>query len=321
MYRPLYARLWLALFRSEQFNSNYQPDSHTHPAKDKSEGEKALFDALIDASRRTRRVSFLSLAGVFVTVALAVLVTLFAGLITNIDASAALIGARSDLLEQEDLRRQQTEALDTSNARLQFIEQMAIQAQSAFIRSQLEVQAEATQNAESASAGFSELIVSGPDLGLLEGSDVAPSDSFDSITDEYSALLVSTDRLRSEVLRTESRMEKTENTIAELTREAAGFGESREALIASAVTRFGAMGVLLFFAQSLINLYRYTLTLASSLESKAYAIVASANAPETFKDAIDAFSVETISFGRRAKTPIEEAIKILEALRPNSSGK
>lgn len=88
--------------------------------------------------------------------------------------------------------------------------------------------------------------------------------------------------------------------------------QSSEALIASAVTRFGVIAVLMFLAQALINLYRYALRLSAFYRSRALMVVLTGGDLVKMEAASKTLSADHVSLGREPKSPIEDAKRLAE---------
>ena len=86
-------------------------------------------------------------------------------------------------------------------------------------------------------------------------------------------------------------------------------------IISSAVTRFGLIIVLIFFAQALINLYRYLIQLSSLYWSRAMAIALSNGDLTMIADLSNNFSPQGLSFGRIPKATVDDVVKILEKIQ------
>lgn len=97
-----------------------------------------------------------------------------------------------------------------------------------------------------------------------------------------------------------------------------GATNNSNSLIASAVTRFGLIIVLTFFAQALINLYRYSMRLSSFYWSKALLVTIADGKPDVMLQLSEVFSPLRVSLGKEPKTPVDEAVKLMNAAKPTS---
>ncbi len=91
------------------------------------------------------------------------------------------------------------------------------------------------------------------------------------------------------------------------------------ALVASAITRFGVIVIIMFFAQSLISLYRYALRMSSSYKAKALTLVLAAGHEEKLEIFSKFSSTDHIGMGREAKSVSEEIAKLsdlIKAIKP-----
>ncbi|MEM9736201.1 MAG: hypothetical protein AAF908_06315, partial [Pseudomonadota bacterium] len=85
-----------------------------------------------------------------------------------------------------------------------------------------------------------------------------------------------------------------------------------EALIASAVTRFGVIVVLMFLAQALINLYRYALRLSAFYRSRAMMMALTEGDAKALEAVAKTLSADHVSLGREPRSPIEDAKRLAE---------
>ena len=90
---------------------------------------------------------------------------------------------------------------------------------------------------------------------------------------------------------------------------------SPNSLIASAVTRFGLLIMLLFFAQALLNLYRYSIQLSSFYWSKAMVISLSDGDSDEIVKLSKILSPQEITLGRKPKATVDDAVKIMKAVK------
>lgn len=90
---------------------------------------------------------------------------------------------------------------------------------------------------------------------------------------------------------------------------------SLNTLIASSVTRFGLVIILTFLAQALINLYRYSMRLSAFYWSNAILVAMTDGRVAEIGELSDLMSPLKVSIGREPKTPVDEAVKLLNAAK------
>ncbi|RLJ60466.1 hypothetical protein BCF46_0667 [Litoreibacter meonggei] len=238
---------------------------------------------LLYESNATKKTSFWALFGVGCIIFLAVNVILFAGIITNIDLRSADRESNAasylrDIQVENSNRKQALKDIDLQIARLQ-------------------VQFNFGRDRQQETFEFKEIErqISGLTLEkeeLIERSNVSKrrltdaEDLLDQIKRDQLLLLGST----------------TSST------------EAREALIASAVTRFGVIAVLLFFAQALITLYRYSLRLSNSYQSKAISLVLADAKVGEIEQLVKIFSSDTVMFGKETGLQLDQLEKITDLI-------
>ena len=91
--------------------------------------------------------------------------------------------------------------------------------------------------------------------------------------------------------------------------------EGLNLLIASGITRFGILFVMMFILQVLINLYRYTMRLSAYYLAQADALLLAANNDETLLKILPALMPTQVDFGRRPTTSVEELSRILDTVK------
>lgn len=241
-----------------------------------------IAEHMIRESERMRRLSFLTLGGVAALMTVTVLVVLFAGLITTLDLSGADPVLKARFLE--------------SNAR---------------------------DDLDRARSKYWELVAERKDLKIAlpnapeRGSTRSPNDST-SVQTRLDAL----DQLIPDKIEDRKRLKTRYDAVATIltTAESTDIlttgttqAQTTEALIASAVTRFGVIVVLMFLAQALINLYRYALRLSAFYRSRAFMMVLTDGDPSKLQEAAKTLSADHVSLGKEPKSPINEVTKILAA--------
>ena len=85
-----------------------------------------------------------------------------------------------------------------------------------------------------------------------------------------------------------------------------------EALVAAGVTRFGIVLLIIFLAQALINLYRYSLRLSAFYRARAVILVLSKGDPSQMEQAAKSLSPDHLSLGREPKTPLQDIKDVAE---------
>lgn len=242
------------------------------------------FNFYLFEAQKLKTSSAYSLFGVGVVVFVAVGVVLFAGLITSIDlrGSDQILNAQrySSTLEARlnDLKSERKAALETLN-------QLELTSAELSRKSELELRksllAAEVQDLEQA-------IIS--QRSRVETANVA----IDRM--QLSELRNSTGGARSS-----DGEENTSNVEA-------------QALIASAVTRFGVIAVLLFFAQALINLYRYSLKMAAHYQANAISVLLSDGNDAKIRAVSEVLSVKDIRFGKEPPAPLTELSKAADVI-------
>ena len=94
-----------------------------------------------------------------------------------------------------------------------------------------------------------------------------------------------------------------------------GVRADANSIIASAVTRFGLIIILIFFAQALIYLYRYLIQLSAFYWSRAMALALSNGNMRLIADLSNNFSSQGLSFGRIPKAQVDDLVKVLEKIQ------
>ena len=243
-----------------------------------------LAENLMRESERMRRLSFLTLGGVAVLMSVAVLVVLFAGVITSLDLTGA-----NPLQKAESYASSARNALADAENTLQ-----RLQAQERVLKRELEA---ALESGATRSPRDKESVVF--ELDQVSASVLRQQSEIPFLQQTKSAALELLDTVRKQdVLGQDSAAIATAQT--------------SEALIASAVTRFGVIAVLMFLAQALINLYRYALRLSAFYRSRALMVVLTGGDLAQMEAAAKTMSADHVSLGREPKSPIEDAKRLAE---------
>ncbi|MEO1774123.1 MAG: hypothetical protein AAFS07_04160 [Pseudomonadota bacterium] len=100
-----------------------------------------------------------------------------------------------------------------------------------------------------------------------------------------------------------------------LVTEAGGERQTTEALVASAVTRFGVIAVLMFLAQALINLYRYALRLSAFYRARAVTLALADGDVAKLNLYADKLSADHVAMGKEPQLPLEQVKQIAQVLK------
>lgn len=93
-----------------------------------------------------------------------------------------------------------------------------------------------------------------------------------------------------------------------------GLSSQQQLLIASAITRFGVVAILLFFVGMLIGLYRYMSRLSAFYSARADALMLCAPSFERLISWMDLLAPKAIDFGRNPATPMDVAQRVATAV-------
>ena len=88
--------------------------------------------------------------------------------------------------------------------------------------------------------------------------------------------------------------------------------EALNLLIASGITRFGILFMMIFIMQVLVNLYRYTMRLSAYYLSQADAFLLAGEDSKALMELLPALSPAQVDFGKPPTTPMGEVSKLLE---------
>ncbi len=246
----------------------------------------ALIQYSLEQAERLRRTAYATLAAVGVLIAISVLAVLFAGLITQLDlrSTDALAVAQR---EYDDLVTQQQTALTESTL-----------AEEAY-KERLNELSKAQNDPQTAS----------PSDGLF-------SESTADLRAKSEVARQTYDRISKNLDDASARLSNMKSKQADQAIGATDLSEQNsQSLIASAVTRFGVAALLLFFAQALVNLYRYTLRLSTFYHSRAMILSYSNGRIDKIERITPHLSADTVPFGKDVQTPIEQVVKVAEVLK------
>lgn len=239
----------------------------------------AIAISFVREADRMRRIAFIALYGVAVLVVLAVLAVVFAGRLTEADQRATSV---LDQAQEWELRSQRN--LDELIKEAAVLSRRINSVGGAF---------EGSPDAKGSKEFIDDLIDSKARLEEL------PS-RIQIARDQYSSAVMLTNSVKQSLI--ESGIGSADST-------------NVNALVASAVTRFGLVIVLTFFAQALINLYRYAIRLSSFYWSRAM-LVAMASGDDARQVALaEVISPLRVSLGREPSSIVDEAVKLLKAAR------
>ena len=90
-------------------------------------------------------------------------------------------------------------------------------------------------------------------------------------------------------------------------------------LIASGITRFGILFVMVFLMQVLVGLYRYTMRLSAHYLSQADALVLAPEEKEGLLSFVSAFGLGQVDFGKQPSTPSEQISRMLRVINETRS--
>ncbi|MCB9928453.1 MAG: hypothetical protein H6844_03430 [Alphaproteobacteria bacterium] len=95
------------------------------------------------------------------------------------------------------------------------------------------------------------------------------------------------------------------------------FGASEETsnvnlLIASGITRFGILFIMLFIVQILVNLYRYSMRMSAYYLSQADALLLAEDGGDALLKVVPALSPQNVDFGKAPQTPMQNLEKLAE---------
>ncbi|MEM0944883.1 MAG: hypothetical protein AAGI70_13160 [Pseudomonadota bacterium] len=279
----------------------------------------AIAHHLVRESERMRRLSFLTLGGVAALMSIAVTVVLFAGFITSIDLSGTLSPVEKasryadtarDTERQLTLERYLLNRLVTGIKDGKLLEENGLSFNSAEIRGIANRYQDILQNLAPAGMDISRTRA-GSFVRVVQDRGT-PNDGMAVLSfiqgevDRATETLAQVDR---ELTRAAEEVTEAEKLLRdarakEIQGETSGERQlATEALIASAVTRFGVIVVLMFLAQALINLYRYALRLSAFYRSRAMMMALTEGDAKALEAVAKTLSADHVSLGREPRSP------------------
>lgn len=253
------------------------------------------FELAKDLRRRAsqmRRLSFVALAGIAALLVVAVNVILFAGFIANLGVGVTGPERIQQMLNAEEL------ALDGAQSDLRALERRKNADELSFYRRINQTRADIRElesehitdemRVEFArSEGFQAYLAR---KKSLERAINAHLESADKILEERTVYLINSIR---EDFGTE---EQTNNL---------------NLLIASGITRFGILFIMLFIVQILVNLYRYTMRMSAYYLSQADAMLLAEDGGDGLLKVVPVLSPQDVDFGKAPQTPVQNLEKML----------
>ena len=246
----------------------------------------ALASQMVAEAERLRRLSVLALSGVATLIVFAVLIVLFAGWITSLDLTGA-----DPLIKADAFVRQTQERYDAALSRQRRLTR-------------------ALEQPERLSELSFGTFIPADDLAAREEAARNELQTLETLAPELEAFAKDARELAQRV-----RTRDIEGGPAEGEARGGGAAQSTDALIASAVTRFGVIFVLMFLAQALINLNRYALRLAAFHRSRAYMLALSDGDIDVMERTSRTLSADHVNLGREPRAPLDEAKRLAEIAR------
>lgn len=282
-------------------------------------------------SDRMRKLSMQTLIIVGVLVGLASLVVLFAGYITSIDLRGAspVQKAQSYLATAQSARNAAQQALnDRRNllrSRIDFNDQeKALEAQLEALEAQDQaLDPTRPEKAQGIGQVESQLARLRQQFNGLPAERRRTVDEFNDEITELTKVLDS----RRIIVATNRRLVERAQEMDVLNTQIVGDGDNgtiekpanasntTEALIAAAVTRFGIVILIIFLAQALINLYRYSLRLSAFYKARAVMLILANGDLSIMEQAGKSLSPDHLSLGREPSSPLAEVQKIAEVAK------
>lgn len=254
------------------------------------------FELARDLRRRAaqmRRFSFVALGGIAALLVVAVNVILFAGFIANLG-----VGVTGPERIQQMLSAEET-ALDRAQADLRALERRKRTDELSFYRRSNTTRADIRDaNSEHITDAMR------VQFARSEQNQVYLARK-ESLERAIAAHLVATDRILQE------RTLYLINSIRE------DFGTAEQTnnlnlLIASGITRFGILFIMLFIVQILVNLYRYTMRMSAYYLSQADAMLLAEDGGDGLLKVVPVLSPQDVDFGKAPQTPVQNLEKVLE---------
>jgi hypothetical protein len=269
------------------------PDSITADMLGTPELRYELAKDLRRRASQMRRFSFVALAGIAALLVVAVNVILFAGFIANLGVGVTGPERIQQMLNAEEL------ALDRAQADLRALERRKSADEISFYRGLNRTRADIRDL-------DSEYITDEMRVrfALSEPYQVYLARK-KSLERAVGAHLVSTDRI----------LEERTNYLIKSIREDFGTAEQTNnlnLLIASGITRFGILFIMLFIVQILVNLYRYTMRMSAYYLSQADAMLLAEDGGDGLLKVVPVLSPQDVDFGKAPQTPVQNLEKMLE---------
>ena len=92
-------------------------------------------------------------------------------------------------------------------------------------------------------------------------------------------------------------------------------GSEVNLLIASGITRFGILFVVIYIMQVLVNLYRYTMRLSAHYVALSDALLLAQNNIEILTEIVPTLSPTQVDFGKQPNTPLEQFSKVVDLVK------
>lgn len=267
-------------------------------AKSLPESHKSVVSELLASSRRMLLYSRLSIVGIGIVTVVAILVILFAGFITSID----LTGTASLRQQEYDNIRQE---YVTSLRRVEELNRENLAAQRDLVS--LFPILQDFNNLDDV------IWNRDPIQFIIPTTDTEREayDRFNSVATELAFLNKRVPELKAELDRATSIVDGILGLNSNTEKQGA---TATQTLIASAVTRFGLILVLLFFAQALLGVYRYSLLMSSTHRSRANALVLGQGSIESTAMFSSILSTDHIGMGKPPSVSVEEIKSATEAV-------
>jgi hypothetical protein len=280
--------------------------------------KKSYFSGVVeltDEARRMRFVSYVALSLIGVLIILAGLVFLFAGSITSLDLrSDSLVTSISDEIDMIEGK------IVDGNEEILFTLKRTAVANGLMGACSSPEQTTETENGEE--TGSNDELPTPSVESDLGNPMVIEFDPIHDIQCEDVDWVLKEDEerqlaARNRVVGLTQRLTKLQTDLDKARREVF-LDEKRQSeiapLVASAVTRFGVVIILMFFVQSLSNLYRYTLRLSSLYKARSIALLISEEDSERLEKVNKFLSTDGVGYGREPRTLSDEAKKLIDTI-------
>ena len=266
------------------------PDSITQEMLGKPELRYELAKDLRTRAANMRRFSLIALAGIGALLVVAVNVILFAGFIANLGVGQTGAERIQALLDSETLALTRVEAdiAYNSEAVAKFVPDRQRQEERTTRKKLNDEDLLAVAEDAKRSVEYRQLLVEASHLVRLRDADSFAIETILAERTEYLKEAIDSD-----------------------------FGTADQAnnfnlLIASGITRFGILFIMLFIAQILVNLYRYTMRMSAYYLSQADALLLAEDGGESLLRVVPVFSPQDVDFGKAPATPAQSLEKTIE---------